>query len=166
MASAGISVNPGVQPTHPAPVAKITSTAQVAQAKNTAQAAKVIPGDLPPAAATLQPHSGKTLPASGVYPASSAAPASAQTATPGSAAAAKPTPDLHALTAQVNKHLQDSGRPTQFRLDSSTGRAMIQEINPDTGEVVGELPESEFKGLAQGLTQESGVSGLLVDTRA
>lgn len=43
---------------------------------------------------------------------------------------------------------------------------MIQEINPDTGEVVGELPESEFKGLAQGLTQESGVSGLLVDTRA
>ena len=164
MASDGISVNAGVQAPPPAPVAKISPTAQVAQAKNTAQAARVVPGDLP--AATSRQHSGKTLPASGVYPAPSAAPSSAQTKTTGANPAAKPIPDLHALTAQVNKHLQESGRPTQFRLDSSTGRAMIQEINPDTGEVVGELPESEFKGLAQGLTQESGVSGLLVDTRA
>jgi uncharacterized FlaG/YvyC family protein len=66
------------------------------------------------------------------------------------------------LLAQLNKHFQDSGRPTQFRLDSSSGRQLIQEVNPDSGEVVGEIPANEFKALAQ----ELGISGLLLDTRA
>jgi uncharacterized FlaG/YvyC family protein len=76
--------------------------------------------------------------------------------------AAKPPPDLPALLAQLNKHLQSSGRPNHYKLDSSTGHRVIQEINPDTSEVVSEIPANEFKALAQSL----GISGLLFDAHA
>jgi uncharacterized FlaG/YvyC family protein len=102
---------------------------------------------------TVQIPSGKSLPPNG-----QAAPPKADKHDAGASKAA----DSQALVAQLNKRLNDSGRPTQFRLDSSSGRNMIQEINPATGQVVEEYPESEFPILAQGLS----VSGLLVDTQA
>lgn len=106
---------------------------------------------------TGNPASGKPLPANGNHAA--AQPNQANSSRP---PAAKPPTDLHAVAAQLNKLPQSSGRPTKYRLDSSSGRQVIQEINPDTREVVGELPANEFKALAQ----ELGISGLLVDTRA
>jgi uncharacterized FlaG/YvyC family protein len=102
---------------------------------------------------TVQVLSGKNLPAGG-----QAAPLHPDKQTVGAIKA----PDSQALVAQLNKRLNDSGQPAQFRLDASSGRNVIQEINPATGEVVGEYPESEFPILAQGLS----VSGLLVNTRA
>ena len=106
-----------------------------------------------PEAATDPLAGGKSLPSYGTKMA--ARPAS--TAPP-----AKAPADLHALVAQLNKHLQTSGRPNQFRLDTSAGRKVIQEVNPDTQSVITEYPASEFAALAQNL----GVSGLLVDTVA
>jgi uncharacterized FlaG/YvyC family protein len=114
---------------------------------------QVAPANRSPIAAIAHRASGNSLPAGGA----SAALAATQTAPP-----AKSSEELDKLLAQLNKHLHDSGRPTQFRLDSSSGRNLIQEINPDSGEVVGEIPANEFKALAQGL----GFSGLLLDTRA
>ena len=67
-----------------------------------------------------------------------------------------------ALLAQLNRHLQNSGRPNHFKLDTSGGRNVIQEINPDTSKVVSEIPANEFKALAQ----ELGIAGLLFDARA
>ena len=75
---------------------------------------------------------------------------------------AKPPLDYQALLAQLNKHLQSSGRPNQYKLDNSSGRNVIQEINPDTSNVIAEIPASEFKALAQ----ELGISGLLIDAHA
>ena len=45
------------------------------------------------------------------------------------------TEAAQALVAQLNKHLNDSGRPDQFRVDPSSGNKVIQQINPANGEV-------------------------------
>ncbi|HWJ33810.1 MAG TPA: flagellar protein FlaG [Steroidobacteraceae bacterium] len=108
--------------------------------------------------ATAHQPSGKSLPASGNLTAAKPN----QASSPVKPFPAKPAADLPALVAQLNKHLQSSGRPTQYRLASSPGGQVIQELNPDTNQVVGEIPASEFKALAQ----ELGISGLLVDARA
>jgi uncharacterized FlaG/YvyC family protein len=107
----------------------------------------------PPIAATANPSSGKSLPVSG---------ANAPTQPVHSPPPVKPAPDLHALVAQLNKHAQNSGRPNQYRLSSSAGHSVIQEVNPDSGKVLSEIPASEFKALAQSL----GISGFLVDAHA
>jgi hypothetical protein len=78
----------------------------------------------------------------------------------GAAAAASATAEPQALVAQLNKLLNDSGLPDQFRLDPA-GK-LIQQINPATGAVVGELPASEFPALARTV----GASGLLLDSLA
>jgi uncharacterized FlaG/YvyC family protein len=104
-------------------------------------------------ARTSEPvSSGKTLPTGG-----GAAP---RAATQHVHTAQKP--DASALVAQLNEHLNNSGRAAQFRLNSSSGREVIQQINPDTGEVIAELPAAEFPKLAQGLSG----AGLLIDTKA
>ena len=111
-----------------------------------------------PTSATANPSSGKFSP-----PGGSSAAASTANAKPAKPAdAPKPPPDLSELLAQLNKHLQSSGRPNHYKLDSSTGHRVIQEINPDTSEVVSEIPANEFKALAQSL----GISGLLFDAHA
>ena len=115
----------------------------------------LVRGVQPPASATANPSSGKFLPPRGT---SAAIPKPVQPPD----GHAKPPPDLPALLAQLNKHLQSSGRPNHYKLDSSTGHRVIQEINPDTSEVVSEIPASEFKALAQSL----GISGLLLDAHA
>ncbi len=115
----------------------------------------LVRGVQPPESATANPSSGKFLPPGGH---STAVPKPAKPAD----ASVKPPPDLPEQIAQLNRHLQSSGRPNHYKLDSSTGHRVIQEINPDTSEVVSEIPASEFKALAQSL----GVSGLLLDAHA
>jgi len=122
---------------------------------------------------------GKTLPAGGAASAS----VSATTATVAAAAAGnvggEPQPGgaipasvgvvkapvgqvPQALVDLLNKHLNDSGRPAQYRVDPSSADRLIQEINPANGDVVGEFSVTEFPALARSL----GVSGLLIDALA
>ena len=70
--------------------------------------------------------------------------------------------ELPALVGQLNKYLNDSGRPNQFRVDPASRGQTIQEINPTTGEVIGEFSAIEFPELAKSL----GISGVLVDSLA
>jgi uncharacterized FlaG/YvyC family protein len=123
-----------------------------------ASTAPPVRGIQSPTPATTNPPSGKSLPPGGSSAAASAA--NPKLAKP--ADAPKPPPDLSELVAQLNKHLQSSGRPNHYKLDSSSGHRVIQEINPDTKEVVSEIPANEFKALAQSL----GISGLLFDAHA
>jgi uncharacterized FlaG/YvyC family protein len=102
---------------------------------------------------SIQPRSGKTLPASGKTVAAAAAQ---------EAPVARSTPSVEALVAQLNKHFNDSGRPNQFRVDPNSDNKLIQQINPASGEVVGEFLISEFPALARSV----GVTGVLVDSRA
>ena len=72
------------------------------------------------------------------------------------------TTDPRSLVQNLNKFLNDSGRPDQFRLDPASGGKLIQQINPATGAVIGEFSATEFPALARSV----GVAGLLVDSLA
>ncbi len=99
----------------------------------------------------VQQSSGKSLPQSGNTP--------AQAANHG--AATSPS-KLQAQVALLNKYLNDSGRPDEYRLDPASDAKLIQQINPATGAVVGEFSASEFPALARSV----GVSGALIDSHA
>ena len=76
--------------------------------------------------------------------------------------AAAPQPDLQAQVALLNKYLNDSGRPDEYRVDPASDAKLIQQINPATGAVIGEFSASEFPALARSV----GVSGALIDSHA
>jgi hypothetical protein len=67
---------------------------------------------------------------------------------------------LQAQVALLNKYLNDSGKPDQFRVDPASDGKLIQQINPASGAVVGEFPAAEFQALARSV----GISGVLVDS--
>jgi hypothetical protein len=121
-------------------------------------ATSLVHGSQAPTTVTVQ-HSGKTLPPSGKAAAEPAA------ARPVAAAKSSVTTDGNDLQHQVtllNKFLNDSGRPDQFRVAPDSDDKLIQQINPATGEVVGEFSASEFAALARSV----GLSGVLVNSRA
>jgi FlaG protein len=148
-------------------------------------ASDAVPGPVPanlvhtsqaPKPATV-PTSGNSLPPSGNGPtplvdnrisiskqtgAVSAQAASAAPKPPVRPATTTSQAALPALVGQLNKYLNDSGRPNQFRVDPASSGKTIQEINPATGEVIGEFSAIEFPELAKSL----GVSGVLVDSLA
>ena len=134
-----------------------------------------VPRSVPASVATAPAVSGNSLPPGGKAankpgeaagaPTGSAGESAARasaTRAPAQATAPAAKAGLHALLTQLNKYLNDSGRPTQFRIDPSSRDRIIQEINPATGEVIGEFAASEFPALARSL----GVSGMLVDSHA
>ena len=67
--------------------------------------------------------------------------------------------DVQNQVRLLNKYLNDSGKPDQFRVDPASDDKLIQEINPANGEVIGEYPASEFAALAKSV----GISGVLID---
>jgi carbamoylphosphate synthase large subunit len=71
-------------------------------------------------------------------------------------------PDLNTQVAVLNKYLNDSGRPDQFRVDPTSDDKVIQELNPANGEVIAQYSATEFAALARSL----GISGVLVDGHA
>ena len=115
------------------------------------------------ATSSIRPQSsrGKALPPTGKTVAESAA-AAVPKITSGvqRSAAAQRSADPQGLVNQLNSHLNDSGLPDQFRLDPAGKQ--IQQINPTTGEIVGEFSVSEFPALARSV----GASGLLLDSLA
>ena len=80
----------------------------------------------------------------------------------GRPAAPPAAPNLQAQVQLLNKFLNDSGKPDQFRVAPDSDDKIIQQVNPATGEVIAEFPASEFAALARSV----GISGVLVDKRA
>jgi hypothetical protein len=93
-------------------------------------------------------HSGNVLPRSGRPVTPPAAPAGART--------------VQTQVQLLNKYLNDSGKPAQFRVAPGSNDKLIQEINPANGEVLAEFPASEFAALARSV----GISGVIVDKHA
>jgi hypothetical protein len=110
-------------------------------------------GSQAPEIARVQPVSGKSLPQGGGQAAAKSVAAPPKAANPA---------DLQALVAVLNKFLNDSGRPNQFRVDPNAPTTMIQEINPANGAVLTEFAAAMFPALAKSV----GASGILVDTHA
>jgi hypothetical protein len=114
------------------------------------------------------PSSGKSLPAAGKKTPAAAAAGSVRTERTADAVRAThngPPPrnsDPQSLVDLLNKNLNDSGRPDQFRLDPASGDQLIQQINPANGAVVAEFSVDEFPALARSV----GATGLLIDNLA
>jgi hypothetical protein len=121
-------------------------------------ATSLVHGSQAPTTMTVQ-HSGKSLPPSGN---AAAEPAAARPAAAAKSSVAVDNTNLQQQVIFLNKFLNDSGKPDQFRVDPTSGDKLIQQINPATGEVVGEFSASEFAALARSV----GISGALVDSRA
>lgn len=115
-------------------------------------AASLVQGSQATTSVTVQSGSGKPLPPTGK------AAAAAATATK---LAADRAADPQRLVAQLNKYLNDSGRPDEFRVDPASGK-LIQQVNPANGAVLGEFSVEEFPALARSV----GASGLLIDSLA
>ena len=126
---------------------------------------RLVQGSQASISGTVQTRTGNPLPSDGnAVPAKAAGhpPVDPATKTRDAALSVKSDADLKALIAHLNKHFNDSGQPIQFRVDPNSGNKLIQEINPATGDVVGDYSAAEFPALARGL----GVSGLMVDKHA
>ena len=112
-------------------------------------AVSLVHGSQAPTTVTVPPNSGKSLPRAGKAAAGAAA---ARSST------ANRTTDVQAQVAFLNKYLNDSGRPDQFRADPNTA-TLIQELNPATGEVIAEYSAISFPELAKSV----GISSALID---
>jgi hypothetical protein len=119
----------------------------------------LVHGSQAPTTVIVQPTSGKSLPPSGKV---AAAPAAARTSAAGKSGATDSPADIQAQLALLNKYLNDSGRPDQYRVDPSSNDKLIQQINPATGAVIGEFSAAEFPALARSV----GFSGGIVDDHA
>jgi uncharacterized FlaG/YvyC family protein len=76
--------------------------------------------------------------------------------------AANRSTDVQAQVDFLNKYLNDSGRPNQFRVDPNSDSMLIQEVNPATGAVIAEYPSVSFPALAKSL----GISSAVIDEHA
>jgi uncharacterized FlaG/YvyC family protein len=121
-------------------------------------ATSLVHGSQAPTTVTVQ-RSGRTLPQGGN---AAAEPAAADPAAAAKSSAAAGNTALQNQVTLLNKFLNDSGKPDQFRVDPTSDGKLIQQINPATGEVIGEFSASEFAELARSV----GISGVLVNSRA
>lgn len=57
--------------------------------------------------------------------------------------------DLKVAVEQINRYLTDTKRNLVFQIDEGSGRTVIRVINPETSEVIREIPPSETLVLAR-----------------
>jgi hypothetical protein len=114
-------------------------------------ATSLVHGSQAPTTVIVKQPGGNSLPPSGKA-----------AAVPAADRAAAATADIQTQVNLLNKYLNDSGRPDQFRVDPSSDGKLIQQINPASGAVIGEFSADEFPALARSV----GVSGAIVDNRA
>ena len=114
-------------------------------------AISLVHGSQAPTKVTVPPSGGNSLPPRGNAAAGAATTASKSTGVSRAG-------DAQAQVAFLNKYLNDSGRPDQFRVDPNT-QTFIQEVNPATGAVVAEYSAIAFPALAKSV----GISSALID---
>lgn len=104
-------------------------------------------------AATDATGSGKALPGGGKE-----LPAPERAAPP----PAEPA-DIRQAVAQIQSYLSDSRRALEFQLDATSGRTVIRVVNPESGELIRQIPGEEVLQIAAAIERE----GLrLLDRRA
>lgn len=78
-----------------------------------------------------EPQGGKNLPPTG-----------------NSAPEAPPVVDLQGAVKQIETYLSSSQRSLQFRLDDVSGKPVMTVMNPQTGEVIRQIPGDEVLQMA------------------
>lgn len=67
--------------------------------------------------------------------------------------------DVQRAVEQIQTYLSSSQRSLQFRVEESLGRPIMVVTNPETGEVIRQVPGEEVQKMAAAITQGGG--GLL-----
>jgi flagellar protein FlaG len=70
--------------------------------------------------------------------------------------------DLSRAVAALNRFLADSQRSFRFQVDEATGSTIVRIVNPETGELVRQIPSEDVLAAAHALRS----SGSLLDLRA
>lgn len=68
---------------------------------------------------------------------------------------------------EINSFLRANARQFLFQIDSSTGKSQVTVVNPQTGEIIRQIPDTHALLLAQNIA-DSGMplAGLLMDEQA
>jgi flagellar protein FlaG len=73
------------------------------------------------------------------------------------APAPAPTPDrVEQAVQQIQSYLNNSQRQLQFQVDSSSGRTIVRVVNPESGELIRQIPSEEVLKLARALGASGG----------
>ena len=75
---------------------------------------------------------------------------------------APPSADLSRAIAVLNRFLADSQRSFRFQVDDASGRTIVRIVNPETGEVVRQIPSDDVLAAARALRD----AGSLLNLRA
>lgn len=124
----------------------VTSSASVAAPKPVASA-KAVPGEVPSSVPARQDVSvsGEERPRlDGVSPEESA--------------------DLEKTVSELNDYVQNMKRSLQFSVDEDTGRTVIKVIDPESKEVIRQIPREEILAIARMLREET--RGALLEEHA
>ena len=71
--------------------------------------------------------------------------------------AKEPTPaQVEQAVQQLESYLNDSQRQLQFKVDSGSGRTIVRVVNPDTGELIRQIPSEEMLTLARAIGTSGG----------
>ena len=80
---------------------------------------------------------------------------------------AQPTREVMQRAAdQIRGYLADSGRDLNVFVDDSAGYYVTTVVNPNSGEVVRQIPADETLRIARNVQEMPGLQGLFVDRRA
>jgi flagellar protein FlaG len=72
-------------------------------------------------------------------------------------APAAPTPDrVEQAVQQIQSYLTSSQRQLQFQVDPSGGRTIVRVVNPETGEIIRQIPGEEVLKLARTVSPSGG----------
>ncbi len=73
------------------------------------------------------------------------------------AAPPAPTPDrVEQAVQQIQSYLNDNQRQLQFQVDSSSGRTIVRVVNPETSELIRQIPSEEVLVLARAIGNQGG----------
>ncbi|MEY4377150.1 MAG: hypothetical protein RJB26_1700 [Pseudomonadota bacterium] len=100
------------------------------------------------------PQGGNPLPSGGKALPTTEAPREV----PGAAA----LPSLDGIVQNLNQFMTANRRDLVFRVDEGSGRLVITVMNPETGEVVRQIPPDELLSVAKTMRE----AGFLLDARA
>lgn len=109
---------------------------------------------LPVAAARATATGGTRLPADGKQPPPEVAARVAEQA----------VADLQATVQRMNALMTESRRALRFQVDESSGRTIVTVLNPETGEIVRQIPSAEMLALARWL--DGNGTGAMLQERA
>lgn len=88
-------------------------------------------------------------------------PGSGQAVPPVSATA--PVADVKEAVSRLNQYVQTLRRDLEFRVDDSTQQVVVTVVDPQTREVIRQIPSEEVLAVARNLEQ---VQGVILDTKA